>query len=107
MLLRAMTDKSSQGYHIASLKRGFVKLLKCRPDVVKYIRQLTFNFKSNVGNHSDSFPFLSRSLHTIVDKDDDLLSPTLPNFLRTIPCLNCLMFFGSADWNTLDSVERA
>ena len=96
---------ATPGYHVASSKRGFVKLLQSRPDVVKYIRQLTY--KVGNLNHSDSFPlqaFLSPPHHPNVDKDDDLLSPTLPNFLRTISRLNSLRIFGSKlDWNTLDS----
>jgi hypothetical protein len=41
------------------------------------------------------------------NNDDDLLSPILPNLLRTIPSLNCLTIVGDScsmsDWNTLDS----
>ena len=70
---------------VASSKKGFVKLLKSRPDVVKYIRKLTYKVDS-------------------IYKDDYLLSPILPKFLRTIPHLNCLTIKGSKlDWNTLDS----
>ena len=29
-------------YHLASSKKGFVKLIKSRPDVVNYIRKLTY-----------------------------------------------------------------
>ena len=71
---------------IASSKKAFVKLLKSRPDVVKYIRKLTYK--------------VSRRK----DDDDHLLSPILPNFLPTFSRLNCLTISGSRrDWNTLDS----
>ena len=66
---------------VASSKNGFVKLLKSRPDVVKYIRKLTYK----VGFiYSLQFP------PTRLIGEDDLLSPILPNFLRTISRLNCL-----------------
>ena len=73
--------------HDASSKKGFVKLLKSRPDVVKYIRELTYivGFKIN--------------------EDDHLLSPILSNFLPTVSRLNCLTINASShpDWNTLNS----
>jgi hypothetical protein len=71
--------------NVASSKKGFVKLLESRPDVVKYIRKLTYKMK--------------------YDDDDDLLSPILPNFLRTIPSLNYLIITSSGwmDWNDLNS----
>ena len=86
-------------YHVTSSKRRFVKLLQSRPDVVQYIRQLTYK----VSNRPSEFPF--QPFHPSPDNnDDDLLSPTLPNFLRTICRLNCLTIIGSkANWNTLDS----
>ena len=31
--------------HVASSKKGFVKLLESRPDVVKYIRKLTYTIE--------------------------------------------------------------
>ena len=49
---------------LASSKKGFVKLLKSRPEVVKYIRKLKYNVIFN-------------------GDDDDLLSPILLNFLPT------------------------
>jgi hypothetical protein len=76
-------------YHIASSKKGFVKLLKSRPNVVKYIRKLTYKLGSNINN------------------DDHLLSHILQNFLPTISRLNCLAITGSSsskfDWSTQDS----
>ena len=33
------------GRHVASSKKGFVKLLKSRPDVVEYIRKLTYKLE--------------------------------------------------------------
>ena len=85
--------------HIPSSKRGFIKLLQSRPDVVKYIRKLTYR----VGSRPSEFPFWC--IRPIPDNNDDhLLSPILPNFLRTISRLNCLTIVGSeANWNTLDS----
>ena len=68
----------------ASSKKGFVKLLKSRPDVVKYIRELTYHVSHN-------------------NDDDHLLSPILSNFLPTSR-LNCLTITAvQQDWNTLDS----
>ena len=79
----------SPDYHVASSKKGFLKLLKSKAGVVKYIRKLTYKVSSN-----------NRSF----DNDDHLLSPILPNFLRTISRLNCLTINASrSDWNTLDS----
>ena len=73
--------------HVTSSKKGFVKLLKSRPDVVKHIRKL----KYYVGRH--------------VDGDiDHQLPPILLNFLPTTSCLNCLTIIGSnIYWNDLDS----
>jgi hypothetical protein len=73
--------------HMASLKKGFVKLLKRRPDVVKYIRKLTVTYNTRYPLSFDSSP-----------------PPILPNLLRTIPHLNYLKISASmSDWNTLDS----
>jgi hypothetical protein len=79
------------GQHIASSKNGFVKLLTSRPDVVKYIRNLVYHVGAKYKH---------------INNDDHRLSPILPNFLRTISCLNCLTIVGSSlymYWNTLDS----
>ena len=68
-------------------KKSFVNILKSRPEVVKYIRKLTYE------------------VNTFND-DDYLLSPILPNFLRTISHLNCLTIDCSEswlDWHSLDS----
>ena len=47
----AEKDMSTFGYssasHIASSKKAFVRLLKSRPDVVKYIRNLTYTLEFN------------------------------------------------------------
>ena len=75
--------------HVASSKKGFVKLLRSRPDVVNYIRKLTYEVGFTYSSSSES-------------EDDRILS----NFLRTISRLNCLKITGVAyhqDWNTLDS----
>jgi hypothetical protein len=72
-------------HHIASSKKGFLKLFKSRPDVVKYIRTLTYTV-----SYDSCFN----------DDDDHLLSP----ILRTIPRLNCLTITAShLDWNSLYS----
>ena len=82
-----------QDQHIASSKKGFVKLLGSRPDVVKYIRKLTY-----ICNDMLSPP---------KGPNDHLLSTKLPKLLRTISHLNHLKITTSADsqsdWNTLDS----
>jgi hypothetical protein len=73
---------------LASSKKGFVKLLKSRPDVVKYIRKLKYSVSRND------------------DDDDHLLSPILLNFLPTFSRLNCLKITGTVarhNWNTLNS----
>ena len=63
--------------NVASSKNGFVKLLKSRPDVVKYIRKLTIN----------------------IYNDDDMLSP----FLRTISHINCLTINApNVGWNEIN-----
>ena len=71
--------------HIASSKKGFIKLLKSRPDVVNYIRKLMYK----VSHCNDN---------------DHLLSSILPNLLPKFSHLNSLKIAGSRqDWNTLDS----
>ena len=78
--------------HLASSKKGFVKLLESRPCIVKYIRKLTYKV-SHIDDDSD---------------DDRLLSPILANHLRTISRLNCLTIIGSKmGWNTPDSLTSA
>ena len=76
---------ANPSYHLASSKKGFAKLLKSRPDVVKHIRKLTYYVTYNI------------------DIDDHLLSPLLLNFLPTFSCLNCLTIDALWDWNMLDS----
>jgi len=75
-------------YYRASSKKGFIKLLKSRPDVVKYISTLTYRVGYNIND------------------DDHLLLPILSNF-PTISRLNCFKittpFSSRFDWNTLDS----
>ena len=87
--------------HPASSKKGFVKLLKSRPGVVKYIRKLTYKV-GNLSPAANGRDYLRFS--QLPEYDDHLLSPILPNLLRTISRLNCLTITGSKlDWNTLDS----
>ena len=80
---------------VASSKKGFFKLLKSRPDVVNHIRTLTYEVSDNL----QSLP-----THPSFHNDHHLLSSIIPNLLRTIPRLSCLMITSSQlDWNTLDS----
>ena len=87
-------------HHVASSKKGFVKLLRSKPDVVKYIRNLTYNIeRDHVQSQLPQF-----SPHLNIDNDDNLLSPILPNFLRTISHLNSLKINASLlVWNDLNS----
>ena len=88
-----------RNYHVASSKKGFVKLLRSRPDVVKYIRKLTYHVNCNFQSLriSPTHPSFNNDNH-------HLLSSVLPNLLRTISHLNCLTISASQfDWNTLDS----
>ena len=85
-------------FHVASSKKGFVKLLKTRPDVIKYIRKLTY--KVGECYHFQSVP----AVYPNFGNDDRDLSPILPNLLRKISRLNSLTIIGSKwDWNILDS----
>ena len=82
------------GYAYSSRsKKGFVKLLKSRPEIVKYIRKFTYNLFDNI----PSF---------VVDRDR-FISSILPNFLRSIPHLNCLIITSGSilevDWKKVDS----
>ena len=71
-------------HHVASSKKGFVKLLKSSPHIVKYIHKLTYEAGHN--------------------KDDHLLPPILSNFLPTISHLNCLAINATNfHWDQLDS----
>ena len=87
-------------HHVASSKKGFVKLLRSKPDVVKYIRNLTYNIeRDHVQSQLPQF-----SPHLNIDNDDNLLSPILPNILRTISRLNCFKISASLlDWNHLNA----
>ena len=85
---------------LASSKKGFVKLLKSRPDVVKHVRELTYTFGGNgiLGIHSPTHPNVD------ISDDDHLLSPILPKLLRTISHLKCIRIRASAmDWNRMNS----
>ena len=76
-------------WNLASSKSGFVKLLKSRPDIVKHIRKLTYS----VGYMHHEPTYLM--------SDDYLLTPILPNFLRTITRLNSLKItaLSTMTWN--------
>ena len=85
-------------YHVASSKNGFIKLLKSRPDVVNYIRKLTYEVSDNLQSLRLS------PTHPCFDNDNHLVLSLLPSLLRTIPRLNCLTITASQlDWTTLDS----
>ena len=85
-------------YHVASSKKGFVKLLKSRPDVVNYIRKLTYEVSDNLQTLGLS------ATHPSFNNDDHLLLSLLPNLLRTIPRLNYLKISAlNQDWNAMDS----
>ena len=74
----------------ASSKKEFVKLLKRRPEVVKYIRKLSYKVEY------DDFCF---------DYHDRMLSPPiLPKLLRTISFLNNFIITASmlVNWNSVD-----
>ena len=102
------------GLNIASSKKGFVKLLNSRPDVVRYIRKLTYKLESHgdrevVCDDDDREEDCDEDESPpSFDNEDDLLSPMLPNFLRTISFLNCFIIdtsngSHSSDWNRLNS----
>ena len=87
-------DDAVPRQYLAASNKKFVKLLKSRPGVVKYIRKLSYR----MGQSSKLPPN-----HPSFDDDDHMLSPILPNFLRTIPHLSCLTIAAAGDWKTLDS----
>ena len=77
-------------FHVTSSKKAFIKLLRSRPDVVNYIRKLTYLVEYDNRSHPSE------------SEDDRILS----NFLLTISRLNCLTITGGGlyrDWNTPDS----
>jgi hypothetical protein len=77
---------------VSSSKKGFVKLLKRRPDVVKHIRKLTYNFSNKYQSFpSPTYPSYDVSLPppilpSFVD-GDPLLPPILPSFVGYDPLL--------------------
>ena len=75
-------------YQFLSSKKGFIKLLKSRPDVVRYIRKLTYR--------------VSRA--HIFQENDRLLSPILLPLLPSFSRLNYLAISVSRlNWNNLDT----
>ena len=92
-------------YHVASSKKGFVRLLNSRPNVINYIRKLTYKTDDRAYKTEDNDCYPPPSF----DNEDDLLSPILLNFLPTTSRLNCLkidalnVHAGSrSDWNLLN-----
>ena len=85
--LFAAVDLHDNGWNFSpSSKKGFVKLVKSRPNVVNYIRKLTYSMSWD--NWND---------------DDRLLSPILSSFRATNSLLNCIAINILRDWNKLDS----
>ena len=86
--LFATVDLHDANCKCASSKKRFIKLVKSRPNVVNYIRKVTYKV-SYVNDIND---------------DDHLLSPILSNFLPTTSRLNSLAIIAfSRNWNLLDS----
>jgi len=84
--LFAAVELYNADYNRASSKKGFAKLLKIKPDVVRYIRKLKYTIY----------------LYDITD--DHLLLPILLNFLPTFSCLNSFTItITHLEWTTLDS----
>ena len=82
--LFATVDLHDGNGNYSSSKKGFVKLVKSRPNVVNYIRKLTYEpSRDNNGDH--------------------LLAPILSNFLPAISRLNCLAINARCSWDELDS----
>ena len=83
---------------LASSKKGFVKLLRSRPDVVNYIRKLTYKVTYKYDNCPLS---ISQFTAYLSESEDD---PILINLLRTISRLNCLKITTLYQhWDILDS----
>ena len=80
--LFAIVDLYCANYFRPSSKKGFVKLLKSSPEVVKYIQKLKYNVIYN-------------------DDDDHLLSPILLNSLPLFSCLNSLTIIARQDWDKM------
>ena len=78
------------GRHLSSSKTGFVKLLKSRPDVVRFIRKLTYR--------------VSAAPSPIFQENDHLLSSILLHLLPSFSRLNSLAISASRlNWNNLDT----
>ena len=92
-------------HNIDTSNKGFVKLLRSRPEVVRHIRKLSY--KIGLGDNRYPLSQLQPTHRCHPSSDDDdyhLLAPILLKFLRKIPCLNCLTIAAAVrDWNTLDS----
>ena len=80
--LFAIVDLHCANSFRPSSKKGFVKLLKSSPEVVKYIQKLKYNVIYN-------------------DDDDHLLSPILLNSLPLFSCLNSLTIIARQDWDKM------
>ena len=105
-----LLDTDPKHYLAEATNKRFVKLLRSRPDVVNYIRRLTYKKEHTNHNYHSSqiqstHPTSGYDPSFIDDDDDDkhLLSPILLNSLRTIPHLNCLTIAAVGNWKTLDS----
>jgi hypothetical protein len=84
-------------HHVASSKKGFVNLFKSRPDICQVYPETLVQYRKYNLTHLFKFGLTMIIICPV-------LSPILPNFLRTIPRLNCFTITASMlDWNTLDS----
>ena len=92
-------------HYIDTSNKGFVKLLRSRPEVVRHIRKLSY--KIGLGDNRYPLSQLQPTHRCHPSSDDDdyhLLAPILLKFLRKIPYLNCLTIAAAVrDWNTMDS----
>ena len=96
---------ASPNHSCKSTKDGFVTLVRSRPDVVKHIRKLTYHVRNMYLNDDDGEILCD---HHSPGSTDQLLSPILPNFLRTISRLNYLVIDGAnMKWNRLDSFLKS
>ena len=98
------TSITAPMYNEPPSKKAFVKLLESRPNVVQYIRKLTYTVEDGSWECNDSCPEKDIDSEQDIDSDNHLLATILPNLLRTIPHLNCLSITGGhSTWNELDS----
>ena len=81
--------------HIASSKKAFVILLKSRPDVVKYIRKLTYTLEFNHVHAPQFSPHLN--FMTIISSHPSFQISS-EQFLISIASKSTLRFWTGIDW---------